>query len=214
MNIEVSIKHIRPTRIVEFDKFEHLEVCDAIEQIILLNQNISKFWENGARGWAPEEVSELLTKSRMDRVVSFSYRLNDALRTVEPSEEEAHLISSWVTLGSLIESSLAFYFTVFRNDYINNGPRIHNKTGKVIEPTKLSFDQFRSLMMENELMDSEANAWVLDVQQFRNGIHFFWDKKVGTKEELLVSIKWYLAFLNFINENIPYPALSNSEISY
>ena len=205
MKVELNITKYSPCRIVDFEKFDHLNVSEAITNIIKLNKKLANFWEGGAKGWAPEEVSELLTKSRMDRMVSFSFRLHDAVRDVEQSEEEAHLVSSWVTLGALVESSLTLFFTVWRNDYVENGPRQNIKKGKLIEPPRLSFDQLKSLMLEHDLIDKRAHKWISDIQQYRNVIHFFRDKELGSKDTLLKSIKWYLAFLDFIHDNLPYP---------
>jgi hypothetical protein len=192
------------SRTVNLEKHEHLDLTDAIKRIINLNCRLANFWGDGAFGWAPKEVSDLLSKARMDRMVSFSYRLNDVLRPVEAQESEAQLIASWVTLGSLIEGSLALFFTIWRNDYFKNGPKL-DKKGKALEPHKLTFDELKSFMLKNKLIDKKSHDWIEKVQQYRNVIHFFRDKKIGLQEELFSSIKSYLAFLEFINDAVPYP---------
>lgn len=192
------------SRVVDLDKYKDADLSEVISQIIKVNKHLSDFWGNGAVGWAPDEVSDLLSKARMDRMISFSYRLNDILRTVDDEEAEAQLITSWATLGALIEGALALFFTVWRNDYVSNGPR-KDKKDKAIEPHKLTFDQLKSLMLEHELIDRDSHDWINKLQQYRNVIHFFRDKEIGSKEDLHNSVKHYLALLEFIDDCLPYP---------
>lgn len=203
MKFSVTRKVIPECRTVDLDKFDSFSLIDVISKVIYLNTKLSNFWGKGVDGWSPDEVTELFSETRMERVVSFSHRLEDALRDVSQSEEEAHLISSWVTLGALIESSLALFFTIYRNDYVKNGPR--KKDGKITEPTKLSFHELKSVMLQHGLIDQKSHDWVENVQQFRNVIHIFRDKNIGTRDDLVKSIKRYLALLEFINHSLPYP---------
>lgn len=189
---------------VDLYKYQNSDLLEIITKIIKFNLKLSKFWQDGAIGWAPEETSRILIQSRMDRMVSFSHRLNDLLRTVDKKEEEAHLILSWTTLGSLVECITTLFFAIHRDDYLNGMPR-KDKKGKSIEPNRLSFDQLKSQLLENELIDKKTYDWITDIQNYRNAIHFFRDKKIGSENDLHNSVKWYFAFLEHLNEFIPYP---------
>lgn len=188
---------------MNLDKFSNIDLSSAISRIINLNTKLGIFWKN-AHGWAPLEVAELLSVARFDRILSLSHRLNDSLRTVPDEELEAHLINTWVNLGSLIESSLMLFFTVYSNDYHNHNARKDHK-GKVIDVTHLRFDQLKSLMFEIDLINQDCHDWIQEVQQFRNTIHIFKDKKIGTKEDFEKSLRRYLALLEHINNSLPYP---------
>lgn len=179
-----------------------LSIDDIIDRLNNLTEGLAEFWSDPS-GWACDETAKHLMKSRLDRMVSFSYRLNDILRDVPSEEEEAHLILSWVTIGALTESLMMLFFSVFREDYIENNPRI--KKGKIVEPQRLSFDQLKSLLQENELIDNDQYQWIEKIQQYRNGIHFFRDKKIGFREELLSDLRKLLSFYRFIDDHFPYP---------
>ncbi len=188
---------------MDLDKFSSLDLNDAISKIISLNSGLGDFWKK-SHGWAPIEVALLLSEARFDRILSFSHRLKDSLRVAPQEEQEAHLINSWVNLGSLIESSLTLFFTVYRNDYLANNARKDSK-GAVTDVTRLTFDQLKSLMLEIDFIGQECHDWIQEVQQFRNVIHIFRDKKIGTKAEFEKSIYRYLALIDHINQRLPYP---------
>lgn len=188
-------------------KIEDLSTDEVVKRIITLNTNLSVFWGEMAEGWADEETSEALSAARLDVMVSFSHRLNDLFRTVPPEEETAHLISSWVTLGSLVESSLALFFTVYRNNYMENPVTSRRKKdfGAPLETHDVSFEDFRCLMSKHELVSQDLIVWIQSIQQYRNAIHFFKDRKIGTREDIEKSLKQYLELLRSLNERMPYP---------
>lgn len=178
-----------------------LSLDDVITKIVKLNLWLANFWGDG--GWATEETRDLLSKSRLDRIVAFSYRLKDVMREVPEEEKEAHLINSWIILGSLIESSMALFVSVYRNDYLKN-PRVDRK-GETIETDKLALEDLKCIFIKHELINKDYIAWIQKVQAYRNTIHYFKDKAIGDVEELQKSIRLYRELIKILHSNLPYP---------
>jgi len=51
-----------------------IDIDKVIEHIASLNRGLKEFWSS-AKGWAPIEAAQLLTKSRLDWQVSLSHSL-------------------------------------------------------------------------------------------------------------------------------------------
>lgn len=54
--------------------FEVLSYSEIVDKIVKLNEYIQSFWSK-AEGWAPIDAANLLSKSRLDWLVSLSYSL-------------------------------------------------------------------------------------------------------------------------------------------
>ncbi len=88
-----------------------LKSSSTIDIIIDINEGLREFWSS-AKGWAPIETSELLTKSRLDWQVDLSYCLRMWL-SEDNRTTEGHLILAWANLGSLIEGTLKLFISVW-----------------------------------------------------------------------------------------------------
>ena len=193
--------------LVNPEKIDDLKIEEIVKRIITLNTNLATFWNKMCQGWADENTHSALSSSRMDIMVSFSHRTNDFFRIVDEREEQAHLVSCWVTIGALVESSLALFFTVYRNDYLKN-PILSKKKqefGKPVETNLISFEDLRCLVGKHELLPEQTLKWIKSIQEYRNAIHFFKDRKLGTKDDIQKALRNYLEMLRILNNHMPYP---------
>jgi hypothetical protein len=65
----------------------------AIDQIIVANERIRRFWTEEASGWSPQATAELLENSRLDRLVSLSHSLRLWVEPCADEDQEGRLQS-------------------------------------------------------------------------------------------------------------------------
>ena len=184
------------------DSFMKIDIEDVVGRIIKLNSAMAKFWKN-AKGWAPLQAAQLLTKSRLDWQVSLSHSLKKWLEVQTPEMAESALILGWANLGSLVEGTMKLFLSAYYKDYQSDVKAIKNK-GKLIDPDSLQLETLRQFF-KDKIWDSEFDEWVLKIQQRRNAIHAFKDRELGDREEFLKSVREYLKLLRYINFRLPYP---------
>jgi len=187
-------------------KSQELCTSSIIENIIHLNTGLSTFWSNSL-GWAPESAANLMNKSRLDWQVSLSKCLN--LWTSEESRKlgDGVLILAWTNLGSLIEGSLKLFLAVFYDDYKKDLEAVTDRNDNIIDPDTLGLEKLRQFFNRKNTMlwSKEWNDFVLKIQGYRNSIHAFKNRKIGTFDEFEDSVKIYLELLMTINSRLPYP---------
>jgi len=185
-------------------RMKELDLETVIERIIKLNTGLAAFWSN-ASGWAPDGAAALMSKSRIDRQVSLSKCLciwsDDKTKRIG----DGALILAWANLGSLIEGTLKLFLAVYYEDYQKDIEAFKDKKGNIVDPDVLTLEKLRVFFNEKKLWSDEWNKFVLNVQRYRNAIHSFKDKKIGTFEELEESVRTYLLLLREINSRLPYP---------
>lgn len=86
-----------------------LELESAIDQIIVSNERIRRFWTEESRGWSPTEAATLLENSRMDRLVSLSHSLQLWTQPCADEDNEGRLILAWANLGILVEGTMIWF---------------------------------------------------------------------------------------------------------
>lgn len=181
---------------------EKLDIREVVERIITLNEELTDFWGN-ARGWAPIEAAELLSKSRLDWQVSLSRSLNRWISEPIAIDDYGSLILAWVNLGSLVEGTLKLFLSVWYKQYQVDIEAIKNRE-KLVEPDVLKLESLRQFF-KKRIWDNEWDDWVYNVQQKRNAIHAYKHRDLGNYNDLLRCIRKYLELLRFINGRLPYP---------
>ena len=93
-----------------------MELRQAIEDIIRVNEHICDFWGDGGWGWAPSGSAELLSKSRLDWQVSLSKNLLRWFPLPSGDKHDGSLILAWVNLGVLVEGTMMWFLcnTIFQ----------------------------------------------------------------------------------------------------
>lgn len=175
---------------------------NTVDKIVEANKILQHFWSN-ADGWAPANAASLMSKSRLDRQVSLSKTLyiwveRDAL-------SEGELILAWANLGALVEGTLKLFFSVHLNDYLKSGRIKKDKKGMPKFPDVIWLEDLKVLMDKEADFKREWFDFVDDVQQYRNGIHAYKDKKLGNQQILFELIGKYYLFIKEVHLRLPYP---------
>jgi hypothetical protein len=203
--VKSSIKisdHKSAVKFVNFLESQELSINETISRIVKLSSGLNKFWSQ-AKGWAPLEAANLLSKSRLDWQLSLSYCLKYWINEKTSDEEQGSLILGWANLGSLVEGAMKIFLSVWYNDYKKDVSAIKMKD-KIIDPDGLQMEPLRQFFFK-KIWDKDWDAWVRHIQQRRNTIHAFKSKDIGTREEFLEDLRKYLDLLRYINFRLPYP---------
>lgn len=177
-----------------------------INGIIGFTDQLMNFWSS-AKGWAPLEAAELLSKSRLDWQCSLSRCLKLWIEPPTAEFESGKLILAWSNLGSLVEGLLKLFLSVWYKDYKNDVEAIKRKNN-ILDPDELNLEKLRIFFKKciwkksNEL---KWNDWILDIQRKRNAIHAFKDRDIGKFTDLHKNLEVYYRFLQDINDRLPYP---------
>jgi len=185
---------------------EDLSYVETVDKIVELNEHIKTFWSN-ATGWAPVEAADLLSKSRLDWLLSLSNSLYKWESKPKKDAEEGDLILAWANLGALVEGTMKFFLSVFYNDYKNDVNRIVRRQ-KDIDPDGAMFDGLRQFFSKSVWLNDEhdkKNDWLKIIQSRRNAIHAYQDKKIDDFFFFREQVKNYLSFLMDLLTRVPYP---------
>ncbi len=183
-----------------------LTIDEVIKRICSLNEGLRDFWSR-AYGWAPRESASLLAQSRLDRAVSFSHCLVLWDHMPMASQIDGMLILGWTNLGALVEGSMKWFLSVYRSDYPESDAALWRK-GKLLEPDVLTFGQLRLIFRRYVWTPEETKTWdpwLRIVQENRNGIHAYKDRKIDDYQNLAAGIRTYLLFLRDLSSRVPYP---------
>jgi len=183
---------------------------DVIARIEKLNDGLREFW-SASHGWAPDDAADLMTKSRLDRQVSLSRSLRHWLADPPDSLEDGELILGWTNLGSLIEGTIKLFLAVYLRDYkkdlatLKKTQAWHAKQAKLLDPDSLRLEVLISYVEKASLFEQDEIALFKQVQSYRNAIHAFKDRPLGSGSELHTAIKGYLSVLRRTVSRLPYP---------
>ncbi|MDQ7095472.1 hypothetical protein REC12_17930 [Desulfosporosinus sp. PR] len=181
-----------------------MNIAEVIHRIIRFTEELNKFWSS-AQGWAPIEAAQLLTKSRLDWQVSLAHYLSEWEDDPISEKYDGGLILAWSNLGSLVEGTMKLFLSVYYMDYQEDVNAI-KKRDKLVDSDRLELEQLRQFFIKRIwLNDSEWKEWVLHVQQRRNAIHSFRDRKIGSFDDLRSDVRRYLEFIRYHNSRLPYP---------
>ncbi len=183
---------------------ETLPDDEVVCRIVRLTEGLNDFWSNPF-GWAPEDAANLLKKSRLDRYASLSRCL--ALWSSGSSwpDENGALILAWVNLGALVEGTLKLFLAVYYDEYSSDPQAYQSSKGKLIDPDALALEQLRQFLTKRDLLTLECRDFVKSMQSWRNGIHFFKDREIGSFREYQDAVRQYLCFLRTVRDHLPYP---------
>jgi hypothetical protein len=136
-----------------------------------------------------------MTKSRLDRQVSLSRSLRHWVTDPPDSLEDGDLILGWANLGSLVEGTIKLFLAVYYQDYkadldtLKQTQAWHAKQEKLLDPYGLRLDVLITYVEKAKLFSPEEIALFKQVQSYRNAIHAFKDRPLGTGSELYAAIK-------------------------
>ena len=159
-------------------------------------------------GWScPEIVIKHLDGFWFDAQISLSCRLRDFFRDHPEDESIGKFISLWVILGSLIESSLVFFLTVYWcHTTEKDSYRKYLKNSEKISKARFS-DVIEFIKKEEVFGDSTGDyvQWLGEIKNLRNSVHSSDYRKIDNLIKLEKYIIKYKGFLEEIDTRLPWP---------
>lgn len=185
------------------DDFNYSEIVD---KIVELNEHIESFWAK-SQGWAPIDAANLLSKSRLDWLVSLSHSLYKWKEDPVEKANYGDLILAWANLGALVEGSMKFFLSVFHENYRIDDNALMQR-GQQVEPDGAMFNGLRLFFEKSVWNDAELkekNDWLKEIQGNRNAIHAYRDRDIDDFYSFRLNVKKYLLFLIDLLRRVPYP---------
>lgn len=164
-------------------------------------RNMSLIWKD-IHGIATEATAQKLDIAMLDWMSS----LTDSLQIWIDKGflmTDGELILARTNLGALVESWLKLFYCVYYEDYLRN-PQT-GKNGKIIQPEEMSFETLKNFSV-GILWDDKLNKeyiWVNKVQHYRNAIHSFKWREIGTQMKFIDDISVFCDFVDNILNHFP-----------
>ena len=171
------------------------------EVLKIQTMNTTLIWKD-VHGLATEATAQKLDIAMLDWMSS----LTDTLQIWINKGcfmTDGELILARTNLGALVESWLKLFYCVFYEDYLRN-PR-KDKKGLTIEPETMSFDDLKNFsigILWEDRQDKEY-LWVDKVQHYRNAIHSFKWREIGTPAEFIDDVSIFCDFVDNILNHFP-----------
>lgn len=143
------------------DSFDNMNLMDTLNHIELFATSFAERLEvlkNLEMNYSTE-VNELLSSETLQRYKSnvktlkFPYR-NYISELGEASLEEGFLIQSWSSMGSILESTLQMFLSLYYRDYINSRTNLWNENviDKITEILKSNLNEsLKGLVADNDV---------------------------------------------------------------
>lgn len=162
--------------------------------------NTAIMWKE-SRGIAPDSVADKMD----DAMLSWMSELTDTLKIwIDKgiSMTDGELILARTNMGALVESWLKFFYCVFYEDYIKNPKTVK---GKMVEPNNMKFEDLKNFS-NGILWDDNKSAmyiWVDKIQHYRNAVHAFNYRDIGTPVEFMSDMDEFYKYVDHILNHIP-----------
>lgn len=162
--------------------------------------NTAIMWKE-SRGIAPDSVADKMD----DAMLSWMSELTDTLKIwIDKgiSMTDGELILARTNMGALVESWLKFFYCVFYEDYIKNPKTVK---GKMVEPNNMKFEDLKNFS-NGILWEDNKSAmyiWVDKIQHYRNAVHAFNYRDIGTPVEFMSDMDEFYKYVDHILNHIP-----------
>lgn len=171
------------------------------EVLRIQTMNTALIWKD-IHGIATEATAQKLDIAMLDWMSS----LTDSLQIwIDKGYfmTDGELILARTNLGALVESWLKLFYCVFYEDYLRN-PKTDRK-GAMIEPEDMSFEALKNFSI-GKLWDDRQDKeylWVEKVQHYRNAIHSFKWREIGTPAAFIDDVLIFCDFVDNILSHFP-----------
>lgn len=162
--------------------------------------NTAIMWKE-SRGVAPDSVADKMD----DAMLSWMSELTDTLKIWIDKGifmTDGELILARTNMGALVESWLKFFYCVFYEDYIKNPKTVK---WKMVEPNNMKFEDLKNFS-NGILWDDNKSAmyiWVDKIQHYRNAVHAFNYRDIGTAAEFMSDMNEFYKYVDHILNRIP-----------
>lgn len=162
--------------------------------------NTALIWKE-ARGIAPDSVADKMD----DAMLSWMVELTDTLKLwIDKGLDmtDGELILARTNMGALVESWLKFFYCAFYEDYLNNPMMQRNR---MVEPNKMKFEDLKNFSI-GILFENNQDAlylWIDKIQHYRNAVHAFNYRDIGTTAEFITDMGEYNEYVDKILNKVP-----------
>lgn len=174
------------------------------EILQLQTNNMALVWKE-ARGIAPDSVADKMD----DAMLRWMSELTKTLKIwldKGTSMTDGELILARTNMGALVESWLKFFYCVYYEDYMKN-PLKKAKKGKpiTVEPNDMKFDDLKNFSKGILWADEKdpLYAWVDKIQHYRNAVHAFNYRDIGSATEFVTDMEEFYKYVNHILDRLP-----------
>jgi len=196
----------------------NFSVDEVYQRILNHTTGLCSFWSS-PNGWAPIESANLLSKAQLEWHISLTRSLKILLEN-KKLKEDGILILAWTTLGSLVETNLKLFLSVWYKDYkasVNKTAlKGYKKKNKIVNPDQLMLEKLKNFFaaevypqtvrdMWKQQGRLDLIEWIDKVQKRRNSIHAFKKRDIGDFDDFEYELKRYLIFVRRITDTFPYP---------
>lgn len=175
---------------------------DKFDKLKTTTHNQLLLWKR-SRGFAPDEVADRLDVAMLEWLDDLTKTLQIWIDKGE-NMSDGELILARTNLGSVVESWLKFFYTVYYGDYLK-APLTKNN-GKMIDPKDMSFEQLKDFSVGKLWDDKQSDMYTFvdSVQHKRNAIHAFNKRSIGTASDYLDDVDRLCNFIDGLINQLPF----------
>jgi hypothetical protein len=192
------------------EPYREIPIDEIVSRMVTLLEGIAAFWSNSA-GWAPDDVADMLAKSRLDRLASMAATLKRWIEIPLDEISDGDLILAWANLGSLVEGTLKLFLCVYLRDYkaddenTKKTQAYHQKKNLLLDPDGLRMNVLISYFEQANILPDDELKLAKRIQDKRNTIHVFKDLDIGNGIDFHAAVRDFRQMLLSINSRLPYP---------
>ena len=173
---------------------------DNYQLIKNITTNATLLWKV-ARGFAPDDVADILDDAKLDWMLELTNTLELWIDKGE-SMSEGELLLARVNMGALVESWLKLFYCVYNEDYAKSPIREHGRPQEAYEASFAKLIEYTDGTFFEDKNDP-LYAWIDKIRKYRNSIHAFMGKNIGTAKEFLSDIDEFKEFVEKIHLKLP-----------
>jgi len=150
---------------------------------------------------APDSAAQRITEAMKTWIVQLTDCLHIWGKKIG-GMTDGELILAKTNLGSLIESWLIFFCSVYYEDYLLEPSK--NRRDEIIEPKDMRLEDLK-IFCRGKLWEKGDNwdNWVEKMQRHRNAIHSFNFRDIGSSSEFFHDCEIYFQFLEKLTRQLP-----------
>lgn len=176
-------------------------------EVINITKNILNDWVKENLPTASKETQDIIEQAKLDWIIDLTNQLF-IIYGLKDEITEGRLIILNTILGSLIESWLKFFYSVYYENYMNEDTSINKKCNDeeiiTIAPNELYLEKLKQFSAQ--VFDTRINNLISSIQSKRNMIHSFNEPKstIGSINDFESNLAGYVNLLKSIETRLPH----------
>ena len=176
-----------------------MKETERYKRLLRQTKNTCLLWKY-ARGFASDKSADLIEEANLNWISDLTLALEIWIDKGEDMTD-GELILARANLGSVVESWIRLFLSIYIEDYDNN--RFKNPKGNNVRLKDMSFCELQIYFCETVLGDNKYDEWLERVRLKRNAIHSFKNKDIGTSREFICDVYKLCDFVDEIVTRLP-----------